>query len=213
MKNKIYLMPRKYLLGIMSMLCTFGILLGQRAYGFQDRTVSGTVISGTDQLGLPGVNVLLKGSQTGTITDIDGNYSLSVPEGGNIVLVFSMIGFEKQEATVGNNNHINITLSEDISALDEVVVVGYGTVKKSDLTGSVAALKKEDFNPGVITSAEQLIAGKMPGVQVVQNSAEPGGGISVNIRGGRIGQFREQSSLCHRWVAFQQFLCRNRRRG
>ncbi|AWW28844.1 TonB-dependent receptor [Echinicola strongylocentroti] len=183
MKIKIYLIPRNCFLWLSRILCFLGLLLGQSAYGFQDRTISGTVISDSDNLGLPGVNVVLKGSQKGTITDIDGNFSIRVPDGSNNTLVFSMIGFEKKEISIGNSNQVDVTLSEDISSLDEVIVVGYGTVKKSDLTGAVTALKKDDFNPGVITSAEQLIAGKMPGVQVVQNSAEPGGGISVNIRG------------------------------
>tara|TARA_R110002072_G_scaffold264748_1_gene423582 strand:+ start:56449 stop:59472 length:3024 start_codon:yes stop_codon:yes gene_type:complete len=148
----------------------------------QQRNVKGTVTTGDDPLGLPGVNILLKGTTVGTVTDLDGNYSINVTDGSS-TLVFSMIGFENQEAEVGSRSIIDIILSEDISALDEVVVVGYGTVKKSDLTGSVGVLKKEDFNAGVITSAEQLLAGKIPGVQVVQNSAEPGGAISVNIRG------------------------------
>lgn len=147
-----------------------------------EKTISGQITSPSDPEGLPGVNILVKGTTTGTVTDIDGKYSITVPN-DQAVLVFSMIGFEAREEIVGTRSVINIELQEDVSALEEVVVVGYGTVKKSDLTGSVAALKKEDFNPGVISSAEQLIAGKMPGVQVVQNSAEPGGGISVNIRG------------------------------
>lgn len=147
-----------------------------------EKTITGQITSPSDPLGLPGVNILVKGTSTGTVTDIDGKYSIEVPN-DQAVLVFSMIGFEAREEVVGSRNVINIELQEDISSLEEVVVVGYGTVKKSDLTGSVSALKKEDFNPGVISSAEQLIAGKMPGVQVVQNSAEPGGGISVNIRG------------------------------
>ncbi|WP_439488336.1 SusC/RagA family TonB-linked outer membrane protein [Algoriphagus sp.] len=167
---------------ILIVLLFLGTLVLSGASYAQQRTVTGTVTTGDDPLGLPGVNVLLKGTTIGTVTDIDGNYSINVPE-GNEVLVFSMIGFEKQEVEIGSMAVIDITLSEDISALDEVVVVGYGTVKKSDLTGSVATLKKEDFNSGVITTPEQLIAGKMPGVQVVQNSAEPGGGISINIRG------------------------------
>lgn len=148
----------------------------------QQRTVKGMVTTADDPLGLPGVNILLKGTKVGTVTDVDGKYSINIPDGSS-TLVFSMIGFENQEVDIGTRSLIDVILNEDISALDEVVVVGYGTVKKSDLTGSVGVLKNEDFNAGVITSAEQLLAGKIPGVQVVQNSAEPGGAISVNIRG------------------------------
>ena len=164
------------------LLLLIGVMVLSNVSYAQQSTVKGTVITADDPMGLPGVNVLLKGTTVGTVTDIDGNYSINVPN-GNGILVFSMIGFEKQEAEVGSRTIIDITLSEDISALDEVVVVGYGTVKKSDLTGSVSALKKEDFNQGAISSPEQLLAGKMAGVQVVQNSAEPGGGMSINIRG------------------------------
>lgn len=164
------------------MLLLFGAMLLSNISYAQQRTVKGTVTTGDDLLGLPGVNILIKGTTTGSVTDIDGNYSISIPDAGG-VLVFSMIGFEKQEAKVGTRSLIDITLLEDISSLDEVVVIGYGTVKKSDLTGSVSVLKKEDFNQGAIATPEQLIAGKMAGVQVVQNSAEPGGGMSINIRG------------------------------
>ncbi|WP_460513958.1 SusC/RagA family TonB-linked outer membrane protein [Cyclobacterium sediminis] len=148
----------------------------------QQISIKGKVTTQDDPMGLPGVNILVKNSNIGTVTEIDGSYSINVPD-GNQVLIYSMIGYEKQEIQVNSRSIINVNLTEDISALEEIVVVGYGTVKKSDLTGSVAALKREDFNQGAISSPEQLLAGKMPGVQVVQNSAEPGGGMSVNIRG------------------------------
>ncbi len=163
---------------LLIMLVTSTLYAGE----IPDRTITGQVTTSSDPMGLPGVNIIVKGTTVGTVTDIDGRYTITVPDEG-ATLVFSMIGFETHEEAVGSRTVLNVELGEDISALDEVVVVGYGTVRKSDLTGSVAALKKEDFNPGVITSAEQLIAGKMAGVQVVQNSAEPGGGISVNVRG------------------------------
>ena len=167
-------------LWIMPML--LGALVTSYSSYAQQRTVKGMVTTADDPLGLPGVNILLKGTKVGTVTDVDGKYSINIPDGSS-TLVFSMIGFENQEVDIGTRSLIDVILNEDISALDEVVVVGYGTVKKSDLTGSVGVLKNEDFNAGVITSAEQLLAGKIPGVQVVQNSAEPGGAISVNIRG------------------------------
>lgn len=147
----------------------------------QDIKIIGTV---KDEAGqpIPGVSVKLKGvSNIGASTDAKGNYSINVPENGT--LVFTAIGFLQQEVSIGNKRTISITLMADIQNLGEVVVVGYGTVKKRDVTGAVKSLKREDFNQGAITSADQLIAGKAAGVQVVQNSAEPGGGISVNIRG------------------------------
>ncbi|WP_026954417.1 SusC/RagA family TonB-linked outer membrane protein [Algoriphagus vanfongensis] len=182
MNLKLLFWGRKRLPYLIAIILLCGPLQHSLAQGSGSKEVSGQVTTESDPMGLPGVNILVKGTSSGTVTDIDGKYSITVPN-EDAVLVFSMIGFESKEEIIGNRSVINVLLGEDISALEEVVVVGYGTVKKSDLTGSVAALKKEEFNPGVIASAEQLIAGKVPGVQVVQNSAEPGGGISVNIRG------------------------------
>lgn len=182
MKRKIHIPARKAWISFLTWTLAVLVSSGLYAADFPVKTITGQVTTTTDPMGLPGVNIIVKGSTVGTVTDIDGNYSVQVPDQGG-TLVFSMIGFESHEEEVGSRTVINVVLNEDISALEEVVVIGYGTVKKSDLTGSVAALKKEDFNSGVITSAEQLIAGKMAGVQVVQNSAEPGGGISVNVRG------------------------------
>lgn len=142
--------------------------------------VSGIVSNSSGPLS--NVSVIVKGSKNGTITDANGRYSLNnVPGSG--VLVFSSIGYENQEVHVKGKREINVELIANVKALDQVVVVGYGTVKKKDLTGSVIALRPEDFNQGPIVSADQLFAGKASGVQVIQNSAQPGGGISVSIRG------------------------------
>jgi TonB-dependent starch-binding outer membrane protein SusC len=146
----------------------------------EDVTVSGTV---KDSKGdpLPGVSVIIEGTARGTVTDLDGNYTIEVPEGG--VLLFAFIGFEKQSIVVGNSNTINLVLQEETSSLDEVVVIGYGTVKKRDITGSVSSLGSKDFNPGMVVSVDQLIAGRAAGVQITQSSAEPGGGVTIRIRG------------------------------
>jgi len=146
----------------------------------QEIKVSGTVKDETGA-GIPGVSVKIKGANIGAATDAKGNYVLNVPANGT--LVFSAVGLLSQEISVNSRTVVNVVLLSDIGKLNEVVVVGYGKVKKRDVTGSVTSLKREDFNQGAITSADQLIAGKASGVQVVQNSAEPGGGISVNIRG------------------------------
>ena len=144
-------------------------------------SVTGTV---TDENGqpLPGANILEKGTTNGTQTDFDGNYSIALTT-DEPILVFSYIGFQKQEKTVGKSENINVQMATDSQGLDEVVVIGYGTVKKSDITGSVASISEEDFNPGVNASVNQLIQGRAAGVQIQQTSSEPGGGVSVRVRG------------------------------
>lgn len=143
--------------------------------------ISGTITDDTGQP-LPGANVVEKGTTNGVTADFDGNFSLAL-EGESPVLVISYIGFSTQEITVEGRTNLSISLKEDAAGLEEVVVVGYGTQKKSDLTGSVESLSNEDFNKGAITSPDQLFQGKVAGVQVVQNNGEPGGGISISVRG------------------------------
>ncbi|WAC10222.1 SusC/RagA family TonB-linked outer membrane protein [Dyadobacter pollutisoli] len=146
----------------------------------QDVSVSGKVTDAKTG-GIPGVTVTLKGSTRGTNTDVEGNYQITVP--GNATLSFSAIGYETQDVAVGNKSVVNVVLSEDVKALEEVVVVGYGTVKKKDATGAVSALGSKDFQKGIVTSPEQLMQGRVAGVQITQSSGEPGGGINVRIRG------------------------------
>ncbi len=135
--------------------------------------------------GLPGVTVRLKSNPgTGTVTDLEGNYRLSVPdEVENPTLIFSFVGYLNEEVQVGNRSTIDVNLTPDIKSLDEVVVVGYGTQKKSDVTGAVTSISAEEFNEGVLASPEQLITGKVAGVQVTPSGA-PGGGSRIRIRGG-----------------------------
>ncbi len=142
--------------------------------------VSGTVSDANGPL--PGASVLVKGTTNGTQTDFDGNYTLN-DVGSDAVLVFSYIGYKTQEVTVNGQSTINVTLQEDAEALDEVVIIGYGTTTVKDATGSVAAVTAKDFNGGVIASPEQLIQGKTAGVQITQSSGEPGAGIEFRIRG------------------------------
>jgi len=111
----------------------------------QGREVTGRVISQDDNDGLPGVNVIVKGTSHGTVTDVEGNYSLDVP-GEESILVFSSVGFLKEEVTVGNQTVIDFTLTPDVTALDELVVIGYGTMKKSDLTGAVSSVSGDEIN-------------------------------------------------------------------
>lgn len=151
----------------------------------QDRTVTGIVKDNLGE-GMPGVNVMVKGSTIGTITDIDGKFNLSVPD--NAVLVFSYIGFLNQEVKVGNAKQLNILLKEDNKTLDEVIVVGYTTQKKADLTGAVSSVKIEDVRDIAVTGINHALQGKMSGVTVYQNSGAPGASASVRVRGlGTIG--------------------------
>ncbi|MCF0053879.1 TonB-dependent receptor [Dyadobacter sp. LJ53] len=130
---------------------------------------------------LPGVSIVVKGMQTGTTTDTDGGFTLDVPD--NAVLVLSFVGFVTKEVPVENQSTINITLQADVRALNELVVVGYGVVKKSDLTGSVASIKSAELNAYPATNLMQSLAGRATGVQISQNTGAPGSPISVRIRG------------------------------
>jgi len=144
------------------------------------QTVNGTVTG--DDGPLPGTNVIVKGTSNGVSTDFDGNYTI---EGvaADAILEFSSLGFTSQEIAVNGQTTINVTLLADAEALDEVIIIGYGTTTVQDATGSVASVSSKDFNGGAIASAEQLIQGKVAGVQTVQTSGEPGAGISIRIRG------------------------------
>ena len=137
----------------------------------QSKTVTGVVV---DAAGVPviGANVIVKGTTVGTITDFDGNYSLEVPE--NAVLQISYIGNLTEEVTVGNKSSINVTLKEDSQALDELVVVGYGTMRKSDVTGSIATAKGEELVKQQSFSALDNLRGKVSGVNIFSNSSQPG---------------------------------------
>ncbi|MFW5759909.1 MAG: SusC/RagA family TonB-linked outer membrane protein, partial [Cyclobacteriaceae bacterium] len=147
----------------------------------QESTVTGTVTAAEDGASIPGVNIVVKGTSTGTTTDIDGSYSVQVPE--NAVLVFSFVGYRTEEVEVNNRSIINVAMQSDVSQLSEVVVIGYGQQEVRDATGSVASVKAKDFNQGVISSPEQLIQGKAAGVQITTASGEPGAGVNIRIRG------------------------------
>ncbi len=146
----------------------------------QERTVSGTVVDAEDGLGIPGATVLVKGTTSGTTTDFDGNYKLSVPD--DAVLVFSFVGYVTVEETVGARSVIDVNLELDVEELQEVVVVGYGAVQKKDVTGVVAKVDEEQFNKGIIASPAELLTGKVAGVSIT-TSGEPGGAANIRIRG------------------------------
>ncbi len=143
--------------------------------------VSGKVMGDIDNLPIPGVSVLVKGTTIGTITDQDGNYTIKVPSDGKI-LIFSFIGMETQEIEINGQNLINVSLKDNIISVDEVVAIGYGTAKKSDLTGSVAIVSTKELTRNPSPSAAQSLQGKAPGVLVIQNGS-PGGSATIRVRG------------------------------
>ena len=147
-----------------------------------DKVITGQVTDLSTDETLPGVNVLVKGTTVGTVTDIDGNYRLTAPDDAE-TLVFSSVGYTSEEVAIGNQTVVNLALAPDIQSLSEVVVVGYGTQKKSDITGAISSVKAEDVNRAVTTSVEELLQGQAAGVTVSQSSNAPGGGISVRVRG------------------------------
>ncbi|HNU78826.1 MAG TPA: TonB-dependent receptor plug domain-containing protein, partial [Prolixibacteraceae bacterium] len=148
----------------------------------QQKTISGKVTDASNGEPLPGVTVVVVGTTVGTITNFDGDYSLKVDAGQTVS--FSFIGFESQRVLIGNQNVINISLEMSTEALGEVLVIGYGTTKKEDATGSVQAVSTDDFNRGAITSPQELVSGKIAGVQITNGGGAPGEGATIRIRGG-----------------------------
>lgn len=150
----------------------------------QERTISGKVVSESDNVPIPGANVLVAGTNKGVVTDFDGIYSIEVSN-SEAELVFSYLGYLPKREKVGNRQEINIALEEDVSKLNEIVVVGYGTQKKSDITGSVSSVKGEELSEFPVLSGEQALQGRAAGVAVQSNNGgEPGAAIKVRIRGG-----------------------------
>lgn len=159
-----------------------GLLLLFSITAFAQDVITGKVIDAKTREPLPGATVIVQGTNLATTTDSEGTYRLTVSSPNGKITV-SYVGFLAKTIDLANQKKIDVELEPNISMLDDVVVIGYGTAKKSDITGSVASLTEKSFNKGVNVSAEQLIAGKVSGVQIIQNSGEPGGGITVNIRG------------------------------
>lgn len=131
----------------------------------QGKTIKGQILDETGE-SMIGVSVLVKGTTIGTVTDFDGNYTLEVPSGKNI-LEISYIGYKTKEITIGNNSLINIKMEPDTQALDEVVVIGYGTVKKRDLTGAVASMKNEDVTVAPTSNVMEALQGKIAGMDIL----------------------------------------------
>ena len=147
----------------------------------QNRSLSGKVVDGS---GAPviGAAVMVAGQTgNGTVTDADGQFRLTVP--ANAMLIVSCLGFADQQVEVGNRSVITIALEEDVTYLDETVVIGYGVQKKSDLTGAVASVRQDDLKNRSTSDAASALLGKVAGVQIITNSGAPGSGSEINVRG------------------------------
>ena len=147
-----------------------------------EKTITGRVTDLSTNEGLPGVNILVKGTTIGTITDVEGNYRLTVPDDAE-TLVFSSVGYISEEILIGNQTTINLEMAPDIQSLSEVVVVGYGTQSRKEITSAVSSVRSEDIQNVPVTGVDALLQGRAAGVQVVQNSGTPGAENYVRIRG------------------------------
>lgn len=172
--TKFYLLLSRYLTVLLIFIAAIA--------SAQSRTVSGKVTSADDGSGMPGVSIAEKGTSNGVTSDADGNYTISV--GQNAVLVFSFVGMVTQEVPVGSQTNLAITMASDVTELSEVVVVGYGTVERKDVTGSVVSVTSKDFNRGVTVSPQDLLLGKVAGLTVTSSSGAPGASSTIRIRGG-----------------------------
>ena len=147
----------------------------------QQIEITGKVVDENNQP-LPGASVVLKGTVNGVTTNFDGEYAIAVPE-GSTTLVVTYVGYLAQEILISNQTEINIKMSTDTTSLEEVVVVGYGTQRKKDLVGAISSVKSEELVLSSTPSIGQALQGRVSGLQITQNSAQPGGGLDIQIRG------------------------------
>ena len=170
--TKLYLFIRRYL--------TVFLVCGSMA-AFAQQIVTGKVISADDQSSVPGVNIVEKGTSNGTVSDSDGNFKISV--GNNATLVFSFVGYASQEVAVGSQTSLNVSMTSDVTALAEVIVTGYGSQEKKEITGSVVSLDTKDFNKGNINDPTQLLQGKVAGLSIYNKGGDPNGSPIIRLRG------------------------------
>ena len=152
------------------------------SFEFQQQPISG-VVSDENGAPMPGVNVQLQGTTIGTITDINGRYSLNVSNTSEAVLIFSFVGYDQQVVPASGRSSINVSMKSATSALDEVIVIGYGTARKADLTGSITAVGDEQYKTQPVTRVDDILQGRSAGVNVTSISGAPGGATSIRIRG------------------------------
>ena len=177
-----------------SLFCGMLLFLGYVNAIAQSRQVTGKITEAQagNNGGIPGVNVTIKGSTNGTVSGADGTYSIAVPNNA-ATLVFSSVGFAAQEVAVGSQSVVNVTLAVDARSLNEVVVVGYGTQQRKDITGAISTVSAAQIEKVPVTTLDQALQGRSPGVQVTNNDGAPGGGVSVQIRG--TGTFGDNTPL------------------
>lgn len=182
MQKHVRLRKWKFSISNLSFVLCFMLLSVTYSTVWAQKTVTGKVTDANDNSEVIGATVQVKGTTTAVMTGVDGGYSISVP-GNTAILVFTYIGKTSQEILVGTQSVINVSLADDAKALEEVVVVAYGTRKKADLTGSVVAINAKDFQQGNVQSSEQLLQGKVAGLQVTPGGGSAGGGSTIRIRG------------------------------
>jgi len=172
------MMKRKFIIAFILLIAFIGNVIGQ------ERTITGTVTSAEDGTSLPGVNTIIKGTAIGTITDMDGNYSISVPADAE-ELEFSFVGMLTQTVTIGSANVIDVTMALDILGLEEVVVIGYGSKKKINLTGAVSVAGKEELENRPVANVQQALQGVVPNLYITTGAGtgEPGAEMNMSIRG------------------------------
>jgi len=148
----------------------------------QERVITGKVVAASSGETLPGVNIVLKGTTTGTVTDVNGYFELNVPsEGGT--LVFSFVGYLPEEMDIGNQSVIDMTMVEDITALEEVVVIGYGSMERANVTGAISSIKNEEITKAPVPNFVEALKSQIPGVRIKRTDGKPGQGVNLLIRG------------------------------
>lgn len=168
-----YLLTRRYLTVFLMLWCFLSYA--------QQRTITGKVTSSDDGSAIPGANILEKGTNNGTATDASGNYSISVSSGAT--LVFTFVGYATLEVPIGSRTTIDAVLQADVTSLAEIVVTGYGTQEKKEITSAIASIKSEDFNRGTVNDPAQLLAGKVAGLSIVRPGGDPNAGSTIRLRG------------------------------
>ncbi len=184
MKNEVLLRNRittKYSSKLFWVLALM-VLIGGTAFNSSAQTITGKVVSEEDSEGLPGVNVIIKGTTQGTVTDLNGDYQIDVPS-NETVLVFSSVGFVSEEIQVAQQSVINVNLIPDLTALEEVVVVGYGSMERSNVTGAITTVDVDEVQKVPVPNAIEALRGQVAGLQVIRTSGQPGSPVTFKIRG------------------------------
>src|SRR5215207_8867401 len=174
--SSLYMKMKIYLSLLASMMISFVFA--------QTRQVSGRVLKEGSSDGLGGVSVSVKGTKTTVVTNNTGNYTITVPDRDNVVLVFTSVGFKPQEITPGTRNTVDVNLSEEAATMNDVVVVGYTTMRRRDVTGSISSVGSKQLRDIPLSSAAEALTGKLAGVQITTTEGAPGADVLIRVRGG-----------------------------